>query len=68
MQQADLIQHSEISTVQVAILNLAQTEFTMKEGKLLVLFIFCFFVLTRNCNFFFDWNRCVNETGQAIKM
>jgi hypothetical protein len=42
MQQADLIQHSKISTVQVAILNPAQTEFTMKERKLLILFIYLF--------------------------
>jgi len=40
MQQADLIQHSKISTLQVAILNLAQTEFTMKERKLLILCIY----------------------------
>jgi len=53
VQQANLIQHSKISTVQVAILNLAQTEFTMKEGKLLILFIyFCPEVATFFLNFF----------------
>ena len=63
MQQADLIQHSKISTVQVAILNLAQTEFTMKEGKLLILFIyFCPKVAT------FIFKRCVNVTAQAIEI
>lgn len=66
MQQADLKQHSKISTVRVAMLNLAQSEFTMKEGKLCILFIyFCPEVATF---FFFDWNRCVNVTGQAIKI
>jgi hypothetical protein len=49
----------------VAILNLAQTEFTMKEGKLLILFIyFCPEVATS----FGEWNRCVNVTGQRIEI
>ena len=65
MQQADLIQHSKISTVQVAVLNLAQTEFTMKEGKLLILFIY---FRLEVATFFFYCNGCVNVTGQAIKI